>query len=68
MDAALNKALHDAAKCLFEYINKYKDKKTELHQNDILDGPVSKRQKISENELKGKQISLRRGQCYINSR
>ena len=69
MEAALNKSLHDAAKCLFEYTNKRKNKKTEPHQYNVVDDdPASKRQKFSVNESQRKQISLRRGHCYVNSR
>ena len=69
MEAAFNKSLHDAAKCLFEYTDKHKNKKTYLHQHDVVDDdPASKRQKFSVNKLQRKQISLRRGHCYVNSR
>jgi len=69
MEAALNKSLHEAAKCLVERIDKLKDKETELHQRDVVDdGPASKRQKFSVNRLQRKQISLRRGLHFVNSR
>ena len=68
MDTALDKSLSDVAKCLFEHLNKHDNNTTKLHQDDTLDGPVMKRQKISVNEPKRKKISLRRGQCYVNNR